>query len=86
MNNQSFIDGLILKTGPLGEKNRLLTVITKQQGIIKVSAPGARKIKSPLAGAVPLVFINIELSGKRQLKNILKVLLLLLYMITKKCN
>jgi len=64
------IDGLALKSGPLGEKDRLLTFLTNTQGIIKVSAPGARKPKSQLSAAIPLVMMSLQLSGKSSLKSI----------------
>ncbi len=50
--------GINLKGMPLGEADRLVTVLTPQFGIIRAVAPGARKHKSRLRGRVELFVIN----------------------------
>lgn len=44
--------GIILKKHPLGEADELLTIFTREHGKIRAKAPGARKIKSRLAGSL----------------------------------
>jgi len=50
--------GINLKTMPLGEADRLLTVLTKEHGLIKLVAPGARKQKNSLSPRSGLFIIN----------------------------
>ena len=45
---------LSLKASALGERDRLLTVITPEKGITRLVVPGARRPNSSLAGASPL--------------------------------
>ena len=48
------LEGLCIKASPLGENDRLITILTDVQGIIRLAAPGARRPKSSLAAATPL--------------------------------
>ena len=50
--------GINLKSIPLGESDRLLTVLTREFGLIRAIAPGARKHKSSLRGRSNLFVIN----------------------------
>ena len=50
--------GINLKGSPLGETDRLVTVLTSEWGIVKAIAPGARKYKSSLRGRSELFVIN----------------------------
>lgn len=50
--------GINLKSMPFGETDRLLTVLTIEQGLIRVIAPGARKHKSRLAGRSSQFVVN----------------------------
>lgn len=50
--------GINLKTMPLGEADRLVTILTKEQGIICVAAPGARKQKNSLSPRSDLFVVN----------------------------
>lgn len=43
---------LVLRSRPLGERDRLLSLLTLEQGKLSAVAPGARKIKSRLAAGV----------------------------------
>ncbi len=48
------VKALSLNSRPLGEKDRLLTLFSREQGKLSAVAPGARKVKSKLAAAVEL--------------------------------
>ncbi|OLP16092.1 DNA repair protein RecO [Leptolyngbya sp. 'hensonii'] len=50
--------GINLKTMPLGEADRLLTVLTREHGLIQAVAPGSRKTKSSLSGRSGLFVVN----------------------------
>lgn len=50
--------GINLKGMPLGETDRLLTLLTPEYGIIRAVAPGARKQKSQLRGRSELFVVN----------------------------
>lgn len=43
---------LVLRSRPLGERDRLLNLLTREQGKLSAVAPGARKVKSRLAAGV----------------------------------
>ena len=50
--------GIILKGMPLGEADRLLTILTAEYGLIRAVAPGARKHQSRLRGRSELFVVN----------------------------
>ncbi len=50
--------GINLKGMPLGESDRLLTVLTLEYGLIRAVAPGARKYESSLRGRSGLFVVN----------------------------
>lgn len=56
--------GINLKTMPLGEADRLITVLTKEFGLVRVVAPGARKQNSKLGGRSGLFVVNELLLAK----------------------
>ncbi|GAB4364458.1 MAG: DNA repair protein RecO [Elainellaceae cyanobacterium] len=56
--------GINLKSAPLGEADRLLTILTEEYGLIRVVAPGARKHKSSLGGRSSLFVVNQLLIAK----------------------
>lgn len=56
--------GINLKAMPMGEADRLVTILTKEYGLIRAIAPGARKHKSRLAGRSGLFVINDLLFSK----------------------
>ncbi len=58
MSNTYQITGINLKATPLGEADRLLTILTPDQGLLRVIAPGARKPKSSLGGRSGIFVIN----------------------------
>ena len=50
--------GINLKGMPLGESDRLLTILTREFGLIRAVAPGARKHHSSLSGRSGLFVVN----------------------------
>ncbi|NEO15485.1 MAG: DNA repair protein RecO [Moorea sp. SIO1F2] len=56
--------GINLKSIPLGEADRLVTILTRELGLIRVVAPGARKQKSKLGGRSGLFVVNQLLLAK----------------------
>ncbi|NET33866.1 MAG: DNA repair protein RecO [Cyanothece sp. SIO1E1] len=58
--------GINLKGMPLGESDRLLTILTPELGLIRAVAPGARKHHSKLSGRSGLFVINqlLMIKGK----------------------
>lgn len=56
--------GINLKAQPFGESDRLLTILTREFGLIKAIAPGARKAISPLGGRSELFVVNQLLIAK----------------------
>ncbi|MBI4781330.1 MAG: DNA repair protein RecO [Oscillatoriophycideae cyanobacterium NC_groundwater_1537_Pr4_S-0.65um_50_18] len=56
--------GINLKSAPLGESDRLLTILTEEFGLIRAVAPGSRKHKSSLGGRSSLFVVNHLLVAK----------------------
>lgn len=56
--------GINLKALPMGECDRLLTVLTREHGLIQVLAMGSRKHQSSLAGRSGLFVVNHLLIAK----------------------
>ncbi len=50
--------GINLKAIPIGENDRLVTILTREHGLIKAIVPGARKAKSSLGGRCALFMVN----------------------------
>lgn len=50
--------GIILQGQPIGENDRLLTILSPEYGIIRAIAPGSRKLKSRLRGRSELFVVN----------------------------
>jgi DNA repair protein RecO (recombination protein O) len=59
--------GINLKGMPMGESDRLLTILTVEHGLIRAIAPGARKHKSRLGGRSGQFVINhlLVVQGKK---------------------
>ena len=56
--------GIILKSMPLGEADKLLTILTRELGLVRVVAPGARKQNSKMGGRSGLFIVNELLLAK----------------------
>lgn len=56
--------GITLKGVPMGESDRLLTVLTREFGLIRAVAPGSRKHESSLRGRSGLFVVNQLLIAK----------------------
>lgn len=56
--------GINLKSMPLGESDRLLTVLTREYGLMRLVAVGARKHHSRMAGRSALFVVNELLIAK----------------------
>lgn len=50
--------GINLKAMPMGETDRLLTILTVERGLVRVIVPGARKHKSRLGGRSSQFVVN----------------------------
>lgn len=65
--------GINLKAAVMGETDRLLTILTKEHGLLRAIAPGARKHKSRLGGRSELFVINeLMLSRGRSLDKMIQ--------------
>jgi len=73
MSGEVKLKGLCIKASPLGENDRLITILTDEQGIIRLAAPGARRPKSSLAAASPLTYLSLQIFGKRGLKSVRQI-------------
>lgn len=70
MGSDRRLQGLALRVGPLGEHDRLLTLLCAETGVIRVAVPGARRPRSSLAAAVPLTLLELQVVGRRGLPRI----------------
>ena len=70
MSKDTKLKGLCIKATPLGENDRLITILSEEQGLSRLAVPGARRPKSSLASAAPLTFLEIQIFGKRNLKTV----------------
>jgi DNA repair protein RecO (recombination protein O) len=63
--------GINLKSAPLGEADRIVTILTREFGLVRAVASGARKPKSKLGGRGELFVVNnLMLSRGRSLDRI----------------
>ncbi|MEM9156074.1 MAG: DNA repair protein RecO [Cyanobacteria bacterium J06642_2] len=63
--------GINLKSMPLGESDRIVTLLTKEFGLVRVVAKGSRKPKSALGGRTePFVVNNLLIARGRSLDRI----------------
>ena len=79
MSLENRVKGLVLKVGPLGENDRLLTILSDKEGVTRLAIPGARRPKSSLAAAAPLTFLDLQIVGKRGLKRVRQMKILRSY-------
>jgi len=73
------LEGLCIKASPLGENDRLITILTEEEGILRLAVPGARRPKSSLAAATPLTYLSLQIFGKRNLKSVRQIKILKSY-------
>ena len=73
------LEGLCIKASPLGENDRLITILTDEQGLVRLAVPGARRPKSSLAAATPLNYLSLQIFGKRNLKSVRQIKILKSY-------
>ncbi len=71
--------GLSLKVGPLGENDRLLTILSEEKGISRLAIPGARKPRSKLGATSPFNFLDLHIVGKKGLKRVTQINILKSY-------
>ncbi len=73
------MQGLTLKVGPLGENDRLLTILSEDNGISRFAIPGARKPKSRLGATSPFNFLDLHIVGKKDLRRVTQIKILKSY-------
>jgi len=73
MKGSTRVKGLSLKVGPLGENDRLLTLLSDQEGIVRLAVPGARKPKSSLSAATPLTLLELQVGRSSGLKRVRQI-------------
>ena len=73
MSSTQRVKGLSLKVGPLGENDRLLTILSKENGISRLAIPGARKPKSRLGATSPFTFLDLHIVGRKNLKRVTQI-------------
>jgi DNA repair protein RecO (recombination protein O) len=67
---EQLLEGLALSCRPLGENDRLLTLLSEAEGLVRLAVPGARRPKSSLAAAVPLTLLRLQAGGRGDLKRV----------------
>jgi DNA repair protein RecO (recombination protein O) len=67
---ERLLEGLALSCRPLGENDRLLTLLTESEGLLRLAVPGARRPKSSLAAAVPLTHLRLQVGGRGGLQRV----------------
>ncbi|MFN6337361.1 MAG: DNA repair protein RecO [Cyanobacteriota bacterium] len=63
MATERLLEGVGLRCTALGESDRLLTLLTEEEGLIRLAVPGARKPRSRLAAALPLAHLRLQVGG-----------------------
>lgn len=64
------LEGLSLTCSALGENDRLLTLLSAEEGLLRLAVPGARRPRSSLAAAIPLVLLRLQVGGSRGLRRV----------------
>jgi DNA repair protein RecO (recombination protein O) len=67
---EELLEGLALASRPLGENDRLLTLLSESHGLVRLAVPGARRPKSSLAAAQPLTLLRLQVGGRGDLKRV----------------
>jgi DNA repair protein RecO (recombination protein O) len=76
---QRSIEALCLRSMPLGEQDRLLTVLSDSEGVVRLAASGARRQGSSLAAVGPLTLLRGEVQRGRSLSRLSQTKLLRSY-------
>jgi DNA repair protein RecO (recombination protein O) len=58
MNNQQITTGIVLTRVDYGEADRIITLLTPDQGKLRLMAKGVRRVKSKLAGGIELFSVT----------------------------
>ncbi|MEO5627916.1 MAG: DNA repair protein RecO [Candidatus Saccharimonadales bacterium] len=71
--NQIVTQGIVLSRTNFGEADRIITMLTPDQGKVRLIAKGVRKIKSKLAGGIELFSISqiTYLPGKSEIQTLI---------------
>jgi DNA repair protein RecO (recombination protein O) len=64
------LEGLALAVRPLGENDRLLTLLSEEEGLTRLAVPGARRPRSRMAAAVPLTHLRLLTGGRSGLRRV----------------
>ncbi len=70
MTGSRSLTGLSLKVSPLGETDRLLTLLSNEEGLTRLAVPGARRPKGHLAAATPLSLLKLDIVGRKGLHRV----------------
>ena len=73
MSGEFRLKGLCIKVSPLGEHDRLITILSDEFGIVRLAAPGARRPKSSLAEASAFTYLSLQIFGKTNLKSVRQI-------------
>jgi DNA repair protein RecO (recombination protein O) len=58
------VEGVALRCTALGESDRLLTLLSEDDGLLRLAVPGARKPRSRLSAALPLAHLRLQVGGR----------------------
>lgn len=70
------LEGLILSARPLGEHDRLITLLNAEEGLARLAVPRARRSGHPLAAAIPLTRVSLLVGGRSSLRRVRQLHLL----------
>ncbi len=73
MSSESKLRGLCIKSSPLKENDRLITILSEEKGITRLAVPGARRPKSSLSAAAPITLLNLQIFGRKSLKTVRQI-------------
>ena len=73
MSSDIRLRGLCIKSSPLGENDRLITILSEERGITRLAVPGARRPKSSLSAATPITLLDLYIFGRKSLKTVRQI-------------
>ena len=79
MSRENRLRGLCIKSSPLGENDRLITILSEEKGITRLAARGARRPKSSLSGATPITLLYLQIFGNKGLKTVRQIKIIKTY-------